>query len=310
MRQFSLTAGADHRISRNWRWGGAVTFTSQDADIATAKVDGTAVNGSLFVARDFSHGYIGATVSGGNDSFDIDRHIQLGQMDRVETGSTDASRLALSLGGAWLFGGDSFRHGPFADITWQQIEVDGFQEDTGDSTAMTFDGYDRDSLVGRLGYQVTATAGKVRPYGRVAYNTESEDDQVMVRAGLVTMNGNFVMPGYQPSDNWWTAEVGVGFEVNDTLTAHVAYSGLFADDAQDRNTLNIGVRKDFGVREAYVEPAAEPEASPDCSALDDDGDGVNNCNDTCPGSAAGEAIGADGCAVAAPEAMEPKPFRN
>ena len=52
-----------------------------------------------------------------------------------------------------------------------------------------------------------------------------------------------------------------------------------------------------------------------CADLDDDADGVNNCNDKCPSSAAGEAIGADGCPVVAPEpqpepVMEAKPFRG
>ena len=31
--------------------------------------------------------------------------------------------------------------------------------------------------------------------------------------------------------------------------------------------------------------------------MDDDGDGVNNCNDKCPGSQAGQTIGPDGCPV-------------
>lgn len=49
-----------------------------------------------------------------------------------------------------------------------------------------------------------------------------------------------------------------------------------------------------------AEPAAavEPVAVADCSTLDDDNDGVNNCDDQCPTSAAGEAVGADGCAQA------------
>ena len=53
-----------------------------------------------------------------------------------------------------------------------------------------------------------------------------------------------------------------------------------------------------------------------CADLDDDADGVNNCNDKCPSSAAGEAIGADGCPVVVqpepqPEpVMEAKPFRG
>jgi OOP family OmpA-OmpF porin len=41
--------------------------------------------------------------------------------------------------------------------------------------------------------------------------------------------------------------------------------------------------------------AAAP--APTCADKDDDGDGVNNCDDKCPGSQAGQAIGPDGCPV-------------
>jgi len=45
-------------------------------------------------------------------------------------------------------------------------------------------------------------------------------------------------------------------------------------------------------------PAVEPPPpAKTCADLDDDGDGVNNCNDKCPGSQAGQAIGPDGCPV-------------
>src|SRR3546814_15809693 len=47
---------------------------------------------------------------------------------------------------------------------------------------------------------------------------------------------------------------------------------------------------------APVAPAPEPVA-PSCADLDDDGDGVNNCDDKCPGSQAGQTIGPDGCPV-------------
>ena len=51
---------------------------------------------------------------------------------------------------------------------------------------------------------------------------------------------------------------------------------------------------------AEAAPAAEPApvvVQKTCADLDDDGDGVNNCNDKCPGSEAGQAIGPDGCPV-------------
>ena len=46
------------------------------------------------------------------------------------------------------------------------------------------------------------------------------------------------------------------------------------------------------------EPTAPVGPAPTtCADKDDDGDGVNNCDDRCPGSVAGQAIGPDGCPV-------------
>ena len=71
----------------------------------------------------------------------------------------------------------------------------------------------------------------------------------------------------------------------------------------------LGVRYTFG---SAPPPPAPPPAPPakTCADLDDDGDGVNNCDDKCV-TPAGEAVGPDGCPVPAPEpVMEPKPFRG
>jgi OOP family OmpA-OmpF porin len=65
--------------------------------------------------------------------------------------------------------------------------------------------------------------------------------------------------------------------------------------------------------EAVAPPPAEPPPpAKTCADLDDDGDGVNNCDDKCPGSTAGTPVGADGCPVPAPEPepLPPKPYRN
>jgi OOP family OmpA-OmpF porin len=75
------------------------------------------------------------------------------------------------------------------------------------------------------------------------------------------------------------------------------------DDAQFLNN-NSFLDRYFGVSFLFplgdeAAPAAEPTPTPQktCADLDDDGDGVNNCNDKCPGSQAGQAIGPDGCPV-------------
>src|SRR5690606_26566690 len=45
-------------------------------------------------------------------------------------------------------------------------------------------------------------------------------------------------------------------------------------------------------------PVAPAPVAPSCAGMDGDGDGVNDCDDRCPGSQAGQTIGPDGCAVA------------
>ena len=72
----------------------------------------------------------------------------------------------------------------------------------------------------------------------------------------------------------------------------------------------IGVRYTFGGAAPVAPPPPAPPAKT-CADLDDDGDGINNCDDKCLGSTAGETVGADGCPVPPPPPVEePKPFRG
>ena len=59
---------------------------------------------------------------------------------------------------------------------------------------------------------------------------------------------------------------------------------------------SVGIVVPLGPEPMAAVPPA-PAAAPNCADMDDDGDGVNNCNDKCPGSQAGQTIGPDGCPV-------------
>jgi OOP family OmpA-OmpF porin len=80
------------------------------------------------------------------------------------------------------------------------------------------------------------------------------------------------------------------------------FGGLNYHDGASFNGVfggQIGVRYAIGKKAPppVVAPAPAPPPEKTCADLDDDGDGVNNCNDKCPDSAAGQAIGPDGCPV-------------
>ena len=120
-------------------------------------------------------------------------------------------------------------------------------------------------------------------------------------------------PGERKDGNL-AAKLGVGlqttFEKRVAVRAEVAYRIDFddsaigpsydgsIDDADDFADIlaSVGVVIPLGAR-AVAAPVAPPPVAPNCADLDDDGDGVNNCNDKCPGSQAGQTIGPDGCPV-------------
>jgi OOP family OmpA-OmpF porin len=99
------------------------------------------------------------------------------------------------------------------------------------------------------------------------------------------------------------AEAGVRFDMDDEGVSNDYYTDGY-----------LGVSFLFPIGPEAV-PVAEVVAPPQktCADLDDDADGVNNCDDKCPGTVAGTAVGADGCPVPAPEpepVPEAKPFRG
>jgi OOP family OmpA-OmpF porin len=62
--------------------------------------------------------------------------------------------------------------------------------------------------------------------------------------------------------------------------------------------VSVGLTYSFGghaAPPAAPAPAVAPPPAPDCHSLDDDHDGVNNCDDRCPDTAAGTVVGPDGC---------------
>lgn len=243
----TFTGGFEYRYSEGFSFGAAVSFGGTNGDSAGADIDGQEVIGSVFATSHWGRGYLNGVLSLGSSSIDINRKIVLGPTTRVEEGNASASHKAAELGGGILFG-DTVRHGPFASITWQKVGVDGFAENSGTSTSMRFESFERDSLVGRIGYQLQGDFGgdrSIRPTLRVAYASESEDDNVNVTAGSTSMNGQFTLPGFAPSEDWIEADLSVNVEFTDNVEGFLGYHGRLSDDNQDNNSFNLGVNVAF-----------------------------------------------------------------
>lgn len=114
-------------------------------------------------------------------------------------------------------------------------------------------------------------------------------------------------PG-QREDGNLAAKVGVGVQSalygkRVGVRGELAYRADFDDQSiagADKDWFgdilaSVGIVIPLGPPVVAAPPAAP--AAPSCADQDDDGDGVNNCDDKCPGSQAGQTIGPDGCPV-------------
>ncbi|WP_019867300.1 OmpA family protein [Methylovulum miyakonense] len=121
-------------------------------------------------------------------------------------------------------------------------------------------------------------------------------------AGGVSRNGSFI----------GEAGAGLAYEINDNFLlrgdVRYRYNNNF-DTTYGRNTdefhdmvVNVGFVVPFGPKPtapvAFEMPAPAPVVkAPDCSTLDSDSDGVNDCLDKCPATIAGSKVDFEGCPI-------------
>jgi OmpA-OmpF porin, OOP family len=120
-----------------------------------------------------------------------------------------------------------------------------------------------------------------------------------------------VMGSYHQNamDDGWSpaAQLGVGVSKTITDSSDIRIETGYRYDWDDKSQptedgygdwfLGFSIVSRFGEPAAAPEQAAPPPPPPanDCSTQDSDNDGVNDCEDKCPATAAGTIVGPDGC---------------
>lgn len=248
----TLSIGADVHPSDALTAGLAFTAGQQKDDFA-GNAGGFKLQDLLasgYVMWGWDQAYFGAVGSFGHLGYSaLHRNIPIGPTVRYESATTSGYHTALALTGGWWINFGNWRTGPYADLSWQHAHVNGYSEDGGDATAMTFGNQDRHALIGTLGWQLTGnlqTGGTtLHPFARVAWNHDNDADPRDVTAGLVSMSGTFALPGFVPDKNWGSVGVGMAADFTPSISGWVGYDGRFSDSSQRLDSLNLGARFRF-----------------------------------------------------------------
>ena len=248
-----ITAGVDWRPTNEISFGGELTG-GESTDRMSGELTRfhlTTIMGSLFGQYIWrQHAYVDGSVGfGALDFHDIQRVFKLGQATRVENGQTNGWTSLANVETGYWFGGQALRTGPFVGGVYEHVQVDNYNEQGSDSTAMSFGAQNRESLQGQAGWRVQGALpmswGALSPYAQVAYVYDGDAHTRWVVGGLNTMNGQFAVPGFSPDREWGEVQVGLNGRIGPHWSAYIAYEGRFAGRTTDYDSGDVGLKYDF-----------------------------------------------------------------
>ena len=238
-----ITLGAGHRAGPDLSWGAALSIARHENELTGATLDSDVALGSLHGAWRSGGLEVSVALTLGQTSVDVERPVTLGAFTRVERGSTEAAQFGGEFDLGWTLGdSETLRHGPFFGLSLLNQEVKGFRENGNSSTAMNFSDFSRNSLIARGGYRFAWSVGGLRPYARIAYEHELEDDPILVSAGSNTMPGRFSIPGFTPSSSTVSTDLGVSAKLGERASGLLGYSGRFGEDSRRSHRLSLALR--------------------------------------------------------------------
>jgi outer membrane lipase/esterase len=243
----SVVVGGDMKLSDRLLAGIAFGYTEDKSSLGNSGGGFKLNEATMTVYVGYGDGpwYVGASVGGGDlDYRDIRRTITLGEGSRTESGSTHGTHLMGRVLGGYWFNYGNWIHGPFARLTYQQAKVYAWSETGTSSTAMSFGQQKRDALVSSLGWQANGNLGWLRPYARVTWEKDYDNDDRIVRAGLVSTGGvGFGLPALRPADDYVLFDIGASGELgNSKITGFISVNATASKNDGNYQAITVGIR--------------------------------------------------------------------
>jgi outer membrane lipase/esterase len=109
---------------------------------------------------------------------------------------------------------------------------------------MSFGYQKRKSLVSSLGWQANGNLGWLRPYARVTWEKDYENDDRIVRAGLVSTGGvGFGLPALRPDEDYVLFDIGASGELgNSKVTGFISVNATASKNDGNYQAITVGIR--------------------------------------------------------------------
>lgn len=249
---FTATLGFEYKIKPQLAVGLAVTRVHSDNDLGTlgsSELEGYSF--AAYVSCFCNNFYADLLYSLGSYNHQIHRNTGLG---RTATARPDSLTNSLQFNTGYNLHLGRVVTGPIVSLDWVHGDIDGYTEDRGGNANVTVNDQDADSLISRLGWQVSMPMrtgfGLITPQVRASWVHEYLNDNQQVGASLVTspyylVTGATVtnIGGFNsrsnaqaPGNDYLSAGGGVGIQFGDNVSVVVDYeTRVFQSDSVSHN---------------------------------------------------------------------------
>ena len=244
----SVTFGVDWK-SGNLVYGGFAGYGRQRIDFGLRRGEFKQSDATLggFLGWHGDALWANGQLSWTKTSYDVDRDVHLGQATRRHSGSPDGDNLSVGANAGWDFRNGALTHGPVVSLLMQKIGVDGYAENSTESTALAYPEQDFDSLIGSAGWQASyAISDNLAPYARLTWDHEFEDAPEEAFAQSRSLPGTlpYAVPGLELDENYGTLLFGVRTRVFG-LDANLGASATIGQQVGDHASVFVTVGNRF-----------------------------------------------------------------
>ncbi len=241
----AITAGYDYRVSSSFLIGGMIDGSRSDYDEIGGSTEIDSLRFAVYGTYGQSLGFYSDFLLGyGTHDWDQSRSVGgIPGFAGLRFSATDADSFQAMLTFGYAMGDERVKHGPFAGLEYQMLDVDGF-DDSGAVIDIAVDDFDIDSLRGLVGYRVDANFGTFRPYASIAYAHEFEDGPTQATASIA--GSEFRVRGPE-LESAILLGVGTGIAFNPNLSLDIGYRGEISVESEglDSHGASLGLKYNF-----------------------------------------------------------------
>lgn len=241
-----LTVGFDYQLSPALSLG--LAFTQGKLDTSLGSLGSYDSHHQLMtLSGNYRAGgfWLDSDATLGAADINTSRNVDLGSVQRIESGKTRAVHHAVRLNTGYRLQFGALRTGPMLGINVQNGEIGSFTESSKQSTSMQFGTQKVDSTVVHAGWEAQANLGSISPYVSVSMKQEQKDDARTLRSGVYGTVGEFTVTGSKPDSSWTEWQAGATATLSKGLNGFVQVSGTSGLQGGKGTRYNLGLAATF-----------------------------------------------------------------